>query len=244
MALPRFHCPRPLREGLLVELPEPAARHAVRVLRLASGDGITLFNGEGGEHDACIEHAGRDQVLARVVAHRDLERESPLRVTLAQALCTAEKMDLIVQKAVELGAARVQPLASARSVARLRGERAVRRLGHWRGVAIAACEQCGRNRVPEVLELSEFPRWLGSAPLSGSAGLLLSPTAECSLSQLGSPAPDITLLIGPEGGLAPNEEAAAQVAGFMPVRLGLRVLRTETAGLAALAALAALAGEF
>jgi len=233
-----------LSPGLLVALPDAASRHASRVLRLAAGDPIVLFNGEGGEHEARIESAGRDKVLARILARRDPARESPLQVTLAQALCSAEKMDLIVQKAVELGAARIQPLVSARSVARLSGERADRRLGHWRGVAIAACEQCGRNRVPEVLEIAEFSRWLGSSPLLGGSGLLLSPAAERSLSQLEVSAAAVTVLIGPEGGLTPEEEAAAGVAGFQPVRLGPRVLRTETAGLAALAALAALAGDF
>lgn len=244
MALLRFHCPVPLSDGRLVELPDAAARHAARVLRLAAGDRITLFNGEGGEHEAVIERAGRDRVLVRVLAHRAVERESPITVTLAQALCPAEKMDQIVQKAVELGAARIQPFTSARSVARLGGERAGRRLGHWRAVACAACEQCGRNRLPEVLELEEFPRWLGTTSRSAGAGLLLSPVAERSLSDLGRPAGPVTLLVGPEGGLTPDEEAAAVIAGFERVRLGHRVLRTETAGMAALAALAVLSGEF
>jgi 16S rRNA (uracil1498-N3)-methyltransferase len=244
MPHPRFYCPSSLSPGQVVALPDAAARHATRVLRLAAGDPIVLFNGEGGEHEASIESADRDKVLARVLARRDPERESPLQVTLAQALCNAEKMDLIVQKAVELGAARIQPLVSARSVARLSGERAERRLRHWRSVAIAACEQCGRNRVPEVLEIGELSRWLGSSPLAGGPGLLLSPAAERPLSQLEVGTGLVTVLIGPEGGFTPDEEAAAGVAGFQPVRLGPRVLRTETAGLAALAALAAVAGDF
>lgn len=244
MALPRFHCPLPLTPGATLALPEPAARHAVRVLRLGTGDAITLFNGEGGEHEARIEGAGRGQVLARVIARHDVERESPLPVVLAQALCAAEKMDLIVQKAVELGVAGIQPLASARSVARLSAMRAARKLGHWRGVAVAACEQCGRNRVPPVSEVAELRRWAGSRPLAGGTGLLLSPEADCSLSQFGPPAGPVTVLIGPEGGFTPDEEAAALAAGFRRVRLGRRVLRTETAGLAALAALAALCGDF
>lgn len=244
MALPRFHCPLPLTPGETVALPAPAARHAVRVLRLGTGDAITLFNGEGGEHEARIESGGREQVLVRVMARHDVERESPLQVVLAQALCAAEKMDLIVQKAVELGVARIQPLVSARSVARLSGMRAARKVGHWRGVAIAACEQCGRNRVPAVSDVAEFRRWVGSRPLAGGSGLLFNPDAERSLSQLGSPAGPVTLLIGPEGGFTSDEAAAALVAGFQPVRLGRRVLRTETAGLAALAALAALCGDF
>lgn len=242
MSPPRFHCPPPLAEGQLLDLPPRAAHHAARVLRLAPGDPLVLFSGEGGEFAAQVVAAARGAVKVRVGAHRSGDRESPLALTLAQALLSGEKMDLVIQKAVELGAARVQPLATARDVARLAGERAGKRLAHWQAVAVAACEQCGRNRVPEVAPVQGLARWLGAAP--GAARFVLAPGAGAGLRALDPPAGPAVLLVGPEGGLAPEELAAAEAAGFRRLTLGPRVLRTETAGLAALAALQALWGDF
>ena len=246
MISPRFFCPVPLAAGASVMLPEGAARHAARVLRLGVGAAVALFNGEGGEYEARIASVRKDAVQVDVLAWRDLERESPLRVTLVQALQAGDKMDLTVQKAVELGVADIQPVASRRSVLRLEGERASRRVEHWRGVAASACEQCGRNRVPGVAEVLPLMQWLSTLPMNGDASvqrLMLAPGAEASLTML-APASNAILLIGAEGGLDPQEVAAAAAAGFKPVRMGPRVLRTETAGLAALAAMQALWGDF
>lgn len=245
MSFPRFFCPAPLAAGTVVRLPESAARHAARALRLGPGDGVVLFDGAGGEYEARITSVRKDEVEAELLAHRDRECESALRITLAQALQAADKMDLTVQKAVELGAVAVQPLASRRSVVRLEGERAVRRVEHWRGVAASACEQCGRNRVPAVGEIHSIERWLGGlGPVQpGELRLMMAPGAASGLAGLPAPA-HVILLIGAEGGLDAQEQAAAAAAGFVAVRLGPRVLRTETAGLAAMAAMQALWGDF
>lgn len=244
MSLPRFHCPMPLAEGRLLELPPRAAHHASRVLRLAEGDPLVLFSGAGGEHAAQVVECGRGAVTVRVGAFFPGDRESPLALTLAQALLPAEKMDLVIQKAVELGASRIQALATERAVARLAAERAEKRLAHWRGVAEAACEQCGRNRVPEVAPVAALPDWLATQAGRGDARFVLAPAAGTGLRKLARPAGAVTLLVGPEGGLAPGELAAAEAAGFRRLTLGPRVLRTETAGMAALAALQALWGDF
>lgn len=229
----------------MVSLPENAARHAARALRLGPGDAVTLFDGRGGEFTARIVTVRKEQVEAELLERRERECESPLRVTLAQALQAGDKMDLTVQKAVELGVVAVQPLAARRSVVRLDGERAVKRVEHWRGVAASACEQCGRNRLPSVAEVLPLDRWLAALGSSqpGEARLMLAPGAEATLGALPAPG-HVILLIGPEGGFDPLEQQAAQAAGFMGVRLGPRVLRTETAGLAALAAMQVIWGDF
>jgi 16S rRNA (uracil1498-N3)-methyltransferase len=246
MNAPRFYCPIPLAEGLRLDLPEGAARHAVKALRLRIGDSLTLFDGVAGEHAARITGIERERVAVEVLAWRDRECESPLSVTLVQALQAGEKMDLTVQKAVELGVARIVPLISRRSVVRLDGERALRRVEHWRGVVASACEQSGRNRVPEVAALEGMERWLAKPPVAGVRRLMLAPGAQHTLASLPLPSPGerIELLIGAEGGLAPEEMQAAAVAGFVGIRLGPRILRTETAGLAALAAMQCLWGDF
>lgn len=244
MNYPRFYCPEPLQAGITVSLPENAARHAARVLRLGPGAMLTLFDGRGGEYEARIVTVRKDEVAAEVLSWQDSERESPLAVTLVQALQSGDKMDMTVQKAVELGVSAIQPVGSRRSVVRLEGDRALRRVEHWRGVAASACEQCGRNRVPDVGELKALDSWLGeAAPAPAVLRLMLSPKAERTLDRL-PPARQIELLVGAEGGLDPREMAAAEAAGFTAVRLGPRVLRTETAGLAVLAALQALWGDF
>ena len=246
MNAPRFYCPIPLAEGLRADLPEGAARHAVRALRLRVDDALTLFDSAGGEYAARIASVERERVGVEVLAWRNVECESPLSVTLIQALQAGDKMDLTVQKAVELGVGQIVPVISRRSVVRLSGERAQRRVEHWRGVVASACEQCGRNRVPEVAGLEGLERWLDKAPVPGVRRLMLAPGAVHTLATLPAPAPGerIELLIGAEGGLAPEEMQAAIAAGFAGIRLGPRILRTETAGLAALAAMQCLWGDF
>lgn len=236
--MPRFHCPVPLAAGLALELPPGAARH-VQVLRLQPGARITLFNGEGGEYDAVVERMGRSDVAVRVESHDPVEREAPREVHLAVAMPANERMDWLVEKATELGAAGIQPLMAERSVLRLSGERAQKKQAHWQAIAVAACEQCGRNRVPRVHEVTELRAWLARATPPGATRLLLS------LQALSMPLRDaagrdgsVVFLTGPEGGWSDAEERAARDAGFRPVTLGARVLRAETASLAALAALA------
>jgi 16S rRNA (uracil1498-N3)-methyltransferase len=248
---PRFYSPFPLAVGARVALSEGAARHAARVLRLNADDALTLFDGKGGEYACRIDsrgrEGGRDTVTADVLAWRGVERESPLGLTLVQALQAGEKMDLTVQKAVELGVGRIVPVVTRRSVIRLEGERARRRVIRWRTVAVAACEQCGRNRVPEVADLEDLPRWLDKPPTGAKpARLMLDPEAALALGALPrtGAADAVELLIGAEGGLAAEETALARRAGFVAVRLGPRVLRTETAGLAALATIQCLWGDF
>lgn len=242
MNSPRFYCREALSPGAHVELPEPVARHAVRVLRLPPGAPVVLFDGRGGEYPAHIERIERDRVYAELAAWQEIERESPLAVTLVQALQAGDKMDFTIQKAVELGVRDVVPVESRRSVLRLAGDRAAKRVAHWQGVVASACEQCGRNQVPLVAPLEKLENWLAK-PANGALRLMLAPDAGQTLADI-PPASEVQLLIGAEGGLDPQEVLAAKQAGFQAVRLGPRVLRTETAGLAALAALQALWGDF
>lgn len=223
-------------------MPEPVARHAVRVLRLPPGAPMILFDGRGGEYLAHIQRIERERVVAELASWQDVERESPLSVTLVQALQAGEKMDFTIQKAVELGVRDIVPVESRRSVLRLSGERAAKRVAHWQGVAASACEQCGRNQVPLVAPLEKLDHWL-ARPANGVLRLMLAPDADEALVEL-PPVTSVQLLIGAEGGLDPQEVLAARQAGFRPVRMGPRVLRTETAGLAALAILQALWGDF
>jgi 16S rRNA (uracil1498-N3)-methyltransferase len=238
----RFHADLPLRTGESLALPERAARH-VQVLRLQPGDVITLFNSQGGEFQATIERMGRSDVQVQIDAHSDVERETRRAVHLAVGMPANERMDWLVEKASELGAASITPLMAERSVLRLKGERADKKVAHWQGVAIAACEQCGRNRLPPVHAVDTLADWLAALPPASSAEprLLLSlragtqPLAH-AMAAYDSTTP-VTLLSGPEGGLSTAEEDAALARGFLPVTLGPRVLRAETAPLACLALL-------
>lgn len=242
MPPPRFHLDQPLAPGARFSLPPGPARHAAKALRLAPGDVVTLFNGRGGEFSARIERIHRDEVAVAITGFVDVERESRLRVMLAQGISSGERMDYTLQKAVELGVTAIQPIAAKRSVVKLAGERIERRVAHWQGVVASACEQCGRNQVPAVQTPLPLAQWLGQrAP---GRLLFLSPIAEARLADL--PAPDGTdcLVAGPEGGFEADEIAALNAAGATPVRLGPRVLRTETAALAALAAMQTLWGDF
>ncbi|HSV60336.1 MAG TPA: 16S rRNA (uracil(1498)-N(3))-methyltransferase [Variovorax sp.] len=237
--MPRFYCPAALEAGATLALPAGAARH-VQVLRLQPGDGITLFNGEGGEWQAGIERMGRSEVVVHIGAHAALEREVPRAVHLALGMPANERMDWLVEKATELGVASIQPLATAHGVLRLSGERADKKRAHWEAIAIAACEQCGRNRVPQVHPVQGFSKWL-EAEASGAQRLVLS-LAEGTrnlCSEAGAAvAGEVLVLSGPEGGLSRDEDQAARCAGFSAVTLGPRVLRAETAALAALVLLA------
>jgi len=238
--MPRFFLDAPLRAGTSVLLTEDSAHHAVHVLRVHAGDEVTLFNGRGGEYAARIASIQRLRVLVDVLAHRAIERESPLRVVLVQGVSAGERMDFTVRKSVELGVAEIQPVLAASSVARPKGERAAARLAHWQKIAIAACEQCGRNRIPVVHPMIAAGDYRGGAGIK----LLLSPASELRFSQAVKDGGEFTIAAGPEAGFNPGEAAAFLDAGFVPVRLGARVLRTETAGIAALAALSALKGDF
>lgn len=240
---PRFFCAGDLSQGATRELPEPAVHHAARVLRLAVGDPVTVFNGAGGESEARIVLMSKDRVAVRVGPWQAREVEPVVRVALLQGLSARERMDFSVQKAVELGVAEIFPVETRRSVMRLAHERAARRVEHWQNLVVAACEQSGRNRVPAVHPVSTLSDWLGAHPQpSNEQRLILSPLAATRLRDL--PAPQrLLLLAGPEGGFAPDEMDMARACGFTPVRLGPRVLRTETAALAALAAVHALWGD-
>jgi len=240
--MPRFYCPQPLAVGAVIELPQDTAHH-VHVLRMAPGDGITLFNGQGGEFAATLVELGKRRASAEVKAFSPREAELPYALTLAQALPEGSKMDWIVEKAVELGVTAIQPLQSQRCVVKLSEERAAKKLAHWNAIMAAAAEQCGRNRLPHLADPADFGPWLGQPLLHPR--ILLTPRATQSLSDWARhhPAQSVTLVIGPEGGFSEAEEALACTAGVLPLSIGPRVLRTETAGLAAVAALNGIWGQ-
>jgi 16S rRNA (uracil1498-N3)-methyltransferase len=241
MRLTRSHVDLPLLVGSEVALPEDVAAHLLRVLRLQLGDACVLFNGDGHDYDARIVHLGKREARADIVAARRPDNESPLRMTLLQGIARGEKMDWILQKATELGVARILPVSSDRSEVKLDAQRAGKRLAHWRGVVIAACEQSGRATVPDIAPPQ--PLDLGALQRDGH-GLLLDPFADTPLGALGDADwRTCTLAIGPEGGWSPRDRQQLQAAGFAGVRVGPRILRTETAGIAAIAALQALLGD-
>lgn len=240
---PRFYCPGPLTPGERRALPREAAHHAAGVLRLQSGAAVTLFNGEGGEYQARIA-AIRPEVVAEVQEFVAVEREAPVSITLAQVIPAGDRMDGVVQKAVELGVARLVPLMSSRSVVRLTGERAGRRVAHWQQVAIGAAEQCGRNRLMAIAPASLLPHFLAEDGHARGLRLVMMPRSGSNLSALPPPDGAATLLVGPEGGLTEDEYLAAAASGYRDIRLGPRVLRADTAGIAAVAALLARWGDF
>lgn len=237
--MPRFYCTTPLSSGITFNLP-PAVAHHIQVLRLAPGAQIRLFNGDGGEYVAQIVGKDKKRVSVTVGDFDPREAELPYALTLAQALPEAAKMDWIMEKAMELGVHAIQPLAAQRCVVRLNAERAEKRLEHWQGVVAAAAEQCGRNRLAQVALPQDFRQWATQQDLHRR--LLLSPRADTSLSDWARQQPPqaLTLVIGPEGGFTEEEETLAQAHGTLLFSMGPRILRTETAGLAAVAALNAL----
>jgi 16S rRNA (uracil1498-N3)-methyltransferase len=242
--MPRIHTPQDLSSGAAVKLDAFAARH-VQVLRMQPGDALTLFNGQGGEFEATVTRMGRSQVEVQVGAHLAIEREAARQVHLVISMPANERMDWLIEKATELGAASIQPLMSERSVLRLSGERAEKKTLHWQATAIGACEQCGRNRIPTVFAPISYQKWLLAGIESArSAPDLIVSKAILSLSVQCVPAGRwaeqqtsnaLLCLAGPEGGFSPAEEQAALDAGFAPISLGSRTLRSETAPLAALA---------
>jgi len=239
---PRVFVEEPIAAPGVLELPGGAARH-VQVLRLQPGAALTLFDGRGGEWAAHIVAMGRREVHVQALRHEAIERELPHATTLALAMPAGDRMDFVVEKATELGAAAIQPLVSTRSVLRLSGERAAKRVIHWQALAVAACEQCGRNRVPVLHAVREFADWLAELPVSrqGERRLLLgwNDAIAWPVDPPGAATDSMLVLSGPEGGLQPDEESAARARGFVTVSLGPRVLRADTAPLAALAILGA-----
>ncbi len=237
----RIHVETPLITGADVVLPEDAARHVVTVLRMRAGAMLELFDGSGGSHRGRILSVGKRSVTIHLEAFDPQERESPLQATLVQGISRGQHMDYTLQKAVELGVARIVPVLTGHSNVRLDETRAGRRIEHWRRVVIGACEQCGRNRMPEICPPQPLAAWLESD--KSECRLVLDPDAEKGLPALPRPVSGISLLSGPEGGLSPEEIRAALALGWQAVRLGPRILRTETAAVAALAACQALWGD-
>jgi 16S rRNA (uracil1498-N3)-methyltransferase len=224
--MPRLFVDQPLASGMQLDLPETASRH-VQVLRLQPGENIILFNGQGGEYAATIVKMGRRNVLVEVGTYDPVERESPLQLTVVQALSAAERMDYTVQKAAELGVSTIQPVISEYCQSRYSGERAEKRLAHWQGVAASACEQCGRTRLLQIRPIMKYEEFLATAPQT-ELRLLLSPEGAIRPQQLPATAQSACVLIGAEGGFSKKEEEAAIATGFTPLLLGPRIFRTET----------------
>ncbi len=247
MRIPRVHVTGPLRAGDAVDLPAAACDHLLRVLRMADGAQLLLCNGDGKDYRATLGDIGKRGARARILDASPNHAESPLRIVLAQALARGDKMDWVIQKATELGVAAIQPIVTERTEVRLDSERAGRRLAHWQAIAVSACEQSGRALVPTISEPASLAAYAAGAN-PGAIRLALHPEGGSLAEALnGSILRDATmpihLVIGPEGGLSERDHAQLRAAGFRGLRLGPRVLRTETAGLAALAALQALAGD-
>lgn len=243
MRAARFFIDAPLAPHTQIELPSRVAHHALRVLRLRDGDAIALFNGQGGEFAAHLAIDGT-RVFADVQASDAVERESPLSVTLVQAWIAADKLDWVIEKSVELGVHSIVLAPARRSVVRVADDRLAKRLERLRELIVAACAQCGRNRIPRIEATSTLAEALQAGLHEGAAGLLLEPNADAQLSDARLSDRRGTLAVGPEGGLDEDELALARQHGYRAYRLGPRVLRTETAGLAALAALQTIAGDF
>jgi 16S rRNA (uracil1498-N3)-methyltransferase len=239
----RIHVDQPLSPGLELSLPAQAAEHVSRVLRLGEGDALTLFNGDGHDYAATISGMARREVRVRIHGTQEIGNESSLRLTLVQAVVRGEKMDLIIQKATELGVACIVPVLTERSEVRLDSARAEKRLAHWQAIIASACEQSGRARLPAILPAHPLETWLASLPQDGSLRLALLPEGDPSLRSLAFGPAGGALVVGPEGGLGERDVGALRGAGFGGLALGPRILRTETAGLAALAALQAVHGD-
>ena len=239
--MPRFHISQPLAVGQLLTLPDTVAHH-IQVLRLAQGELITLFNGDGGEYSATLTQIERRSATVEIKAHHPRDVELPFAVTLAQALPEGTKMDWIIEKAIELGVSGFQPLAAQRCVVRLSAERAEKKMGHWRGIIESASEQSGRNRLAQLAPLQDYKQWITQQDMHRR--IILTPRAQQSLPEWarhqGPQA--VTLVIGPEGGLSEQEEEMALRHGALPLSMGPRILRTETAALAAVGALSAIWG--
>ena len=233
MRLTRVYVDSDLQTGQRLSIDGSAGNHVARVLRLRVGEALTLFNGQGGEYRGSIQEMRRDTVLVNVLEHREVERESPCHLVLVQGISRGERMDWVIQKATELGVSQISPVFTERSVVNLDEKQASRKIQHWRSIAIAACEQSGRNRVPDITPPLGLYDLLEGRATRGPA-LLLTPSATMRMADVTGAETGATVLIGPEGGLADVEQETAVRSGFTPVRLGPRVLRTETAALCAL----------
>jgi 16S rRNA (uracil1498-N3)-methyltransferase len=242
--MPRFYCPPPIPFSGSFDLPPDAAHHASRVLRLRVGDAVEIFDGIGNECHGLIAGLAGKRVTVTNLSATDISRESPLHVVLAQALSSSEKMDWVIQKATELGVAEIQPLDTNRSVAKLSAERSVKRLEHWQQVVISACEQCGRNVLPVIHAPLDIMVWLQQIKTMPDAKYILLPEGAASLHEQAKPQGKAVLLVGAEGGFSQAESTAALHCGFTPIRLGTRVMRTETAAIAGLVVLQNLWGDF
>jgi 16S rRNA (uracil1498-N3)-methyltransferase len=243
MRVSRVYVAEPIAGRRTCELSGTAANHVLRVLRLRAGEPLTLFDGTGGEYAATMDKSSKGRVTVSVGEHSAVERESTVAITLVQGVSRSERMDLVVQKATELGVTHIVPITTERTVVRIGAPQADRKFEHWRAIAIAACEQCGRNRLPELRAPISLQSWLeGRQPAAIS--LVLSTRASIRLGAALRAARNMDLLIGPEGGLTADEESAALAAGYRSVSLGPRVLRTETAAIAALAAIQYAVGDF
>jgi 16S rRNA (uracil1498-N3)-methyltransferase len=246
MSVPRFHVATGMVAGDVgreIVLPDAAGHHALRVLRLAVGDPLTLFNGAGGEFAATLVRADKRDAWVLLDAFSPVERESALAVTLVQGIAANDAMDFVVRRAVELGVAAVQPVVAARSARFPSDERGRKRLAHWRQIVVSACEQCGRNRVPPVHDVADLDAWL-AARATVRPGIVLDPAASIVIGAVPAPGSSVDVLVGPEGGFTSDEVARAARAGLTSVRMGPRILRTETASLAALSAIHAMWGDF
>lgn len=242
--MPRFYCPSSLPLTGSFDLPPDAAHHASRVLRLREGDTVEIFDGNGNERQGVIADLSGKRVVIAGLTVTDIARESPLPTLLAQSLLSSEKMDWVIQKATELGVTEIQPLSTERSVAKLSAERAEKRMEHWQQVAISACEQCGRNLLPVIHAPLDIMAWLRQMQGSSDSKFLFLPQGATALHEQEKPKGKVALLIGAEGGFSPAESETALHCGFSPIRMGARVLRTETAAIAGLAALQTLWGDF
>lgn len=243
MRVPRLHIPQGLVSGATLVVTGQPAHHVRHVLRMRSGAVLQVFDATGHEHHAVLKAVGRSDIRIEIGARIKSIAESRLRLTLAQGIARNDRMDLILQKAVELGVSRIQPLWLQRCQSRVSGERLLKRRRHWLGVVVSACEQCGRASLPELLPPADYPAWIG-AQQERAARFMLQPDGEHTLAGSGAPAGPVVLLVGPEGGLDAQEQSLARQAGFRGIRLGQRILRTETAALAALAAIQVLWGDF
>jgi 16S rRNA (uracil1498-N3)-methyltransferase len=240
----RFFSAEHLALGATIKLSDNAAAHATRVMRLIAGDTLSLFNGDGLDYNCELTLVKKNEVLAKVKSSLEINTESPLNITLLQGISSGDRMDYTIQKAVELGVKHIQPIATERSVVKLNQERAEKRVAHWQNIVNSACEQSGRAFVPQVAAPQTLSLWLANNPNSNNCRLLLNPIGAKRFAELDKPKGEIQLLIGAEGGLSTHEIETASINGFQSVILGARILRTETAALAAIASMHTLWGDF
>jgi 16S rRNA (uracil1498-N3)-methyltransferase len=243
MRIPRLYVPAAGKCGEVITITGQAARHVTQVLRLRPGAAIRLFNGNGVEREATLLESIRSGIRLEIGNAVEVVDEPSLSITLAQGIARNDRMDFILQKSVELGVSSIQPLWMQRCQTRVRGERLEKRLKHWQGIIISACEQCGRSTLPELCTPNDYVPWINKK-VDPSSRLMLQPDSKQTLHDLPPPGGDIIILVGPEGGLNPEEQRLASLASFTGIRLGQRILRTETAALSALAGMQTLWGDF